>query len=134
METSLKVGMAIGGATASFLWGGWTIAIQALMVFAMIDYVTGVVAAGKEGNLSSRLGGRGIAKKVMIFLIVAVAHMVDQMLGDGDIVRDATITFYLCNEGLSIIENSGKMGLPVPTVITQAIQILKGKDKEEDKE
>ena len=132
MEIYFKSILASGGAIASYLFGGWTMAIQTLLVFVVIDFTTGFLAAGKDGSLSSRIGSRGISKKVMIFLIVALAHMVDQTLGDGHVIRDATITFYLANEGLSIIENSGKMGLPVPAVITQAIEILKGKDKKED--
>lgn len=132
MEIYFKSIVAGGGAVASFLFGGWTMALQALLVFVVIDFITGFFASAKSGSLSSRIGSRGIAKKIMIFLIVALAHMVDQMLGDGDVIRDAAITFYLANEGLSIIENSGRMGLPVPDVVKQAIEILKGKDKEKN--
>lgn len=107
-------------------------ALQALLVFVVIDFITGFFASVKSGSLSSRIRSRGIAKKIMIFLIVALAHMVDQMLGDGNVIRDAAITFYLANEGLSIIENSGRMGLPVPDVVKQGIEILKGKDKEKN--
>jgi toxin secretion/phage lysis holin len=132
MEIYFKSILAGGGAVASFLFGGWTMAIQALVVFVVIDFLTGFFASAKSGSLSSRIGSRGIMKKVMIFLIVSLSHMVDQMLGDAHVIRDATITFYLANEGLSILENSEKMGLPVPDVVKQAIEILKGKDKEKD--
>jgi toxin secretion/phage lysis holin len=132
MEIYFKSVLTSGGAIASYLFGGWTMAIQTLLVFVVIDFITGFLAAGKIGSLSSRIGSRGITKKVLIFLIVALAHMVDQMLGDGHVIRDATITFYLANEGLSILENSGRIGLPVPDVVKQAIQILKGKDKEKN--
>lgn len=118
---------AIGGATASYLFGGWSALLGVLLAFVVIDYLTGIMAAGTEGKLSSAVGLKGIAKKVCIFAMVAVAHLVDTALGDAHIVRDATIFFYLANELLSIIENSGRIGLPVPEPIQRAVEVLRSK-------
>jgi len=128
METTFKLFVAMGGAAASFLWGGWSASLKTLLLFVAIDYLTGFLAAGKEGKLSSRVGFQGIAMKVGIFAIVAVAHQVDVMLGDGHIFRDGTVTFYVANEALSIIENAGRLGLPIPPRIQQAVEILRGKE------
>src|SRR4051812_31852438 len=117
METTFKLIVAIGGAAASFLWGGWSTALQTLLLFVALDYLTGVAAAFKEGRLASHIGFQGITMKVGIFAIVAVAHQVDAMLGDGHIFRDGTVMFYIANEALSIIENAGRMGLPIPPKI-----------------
>lgn len=129
MENMLKMALAIGGGIASFLFGGWSAGLQTLLVFVAIDYLTGVVAAGKEGQLSSNVGMKGIAKKVMIFFVVAVAHQVDLLLGDGHVFRDAAATFYIANEAISILENAGRIGVPIPEKIHQAIETLKGREK-----
>lgn len=134
--TVLKWIAAAGGGIASFLWGGWSIAIQTLFVFVAIDYITGFLASATEGKLSSKAGMKGIAKKAYIFVIVALCHMADQTIGDGThLFRDGAITFYLINESLSIIENTGRLGVPVPDQLRQAIEILKGKtqNKKEEK-
>lgn len=118
---------AAGGATAGYFFGGWNALLGVLVAFVAIDYITGVLAAGAEGKLSSGVGLKGIAKKVAIFFLVAVAHLVDVAIGQGDVVRDATIFFYLANELVSILENCGRLGLPVPEVIKQAVEVLKRK-------
>lgn len=104
-----------------------------LLTFVVTDYITGVIASGVEGKLSSSIGIKGIARKVFIFVMVAVAHLVDMSLGDGHIFRDATTFFYLANEVLSILENAGRVGLPVPEILQQAIEVLKGRSKKVDK-
>lgn len=129
MENAIKWIAAIGGGIASFLFGGWSVALQTLLIFVAIDYLTGVIAAGKEGKLSSNVGLKGIAKKVMIFFVVAVAHQVDILLGDGHVFRDAAATFYIANEAISILENAGRIGIPIPEKIYQAIEVLKGREK-----
>ncbi len=126
MGSMFKVVVALGGGAASYLFGGWSSLLGILLAFVVIDYVTGVVAAGMEGKLSSAVGLRGIAKKIFIFVMVAVAHLADQAAGIA-IIRDTAIFFYLANELLSIIENSGRIGLPIPPVIAQAVEILQGK-------
>ena len=123
-----KVIVALGGGAASYLFGGWSSLLGILLAFVVIDYITGFVAAGIEGKLSSEVGLRGIAKKIFIFVMIAVAHLADQAAGTS-IIRDAAIFFYLANELLSIIENSGRIGLPVPPIITQAVELLKGKSE-----
>ncbi|MDN5323723.1 MAG: hypothetical protein PWQ67_2177 [Clostridia bacterium] len=128
-EIYLKTAIGVGGACASYLFGGWSSLLGILLAFVVIDYITGVLASGVEGKLSSSIGIKGIAKKVFIFVMVAVAHLVDASLGDGHIFRDATIFFYLANEVISILENAGRVGLPVPPIIQQAIEVLKGKSK-----
>ena len=125
-ESIFKSIVAIGGGAASYLYGGWSSLLEILLAFVIIDYITGFVAAGIEGKLASEVGLKGIAKKVFIFVMVAVAHLADQAAGT-QIIRDAAIFFYLANELLSIIENSGRIGLPVPPIISHAVEILKEK-------
>jgi len=98
-----------------------------LLTFVVLDYVTGFLAAAKEGKLNSEVGLWGIAKKVAIFFVVAVAHLVDTALGDAHLFRDAAIFFYLANELLSITENTGRLGVPIPAAIQRAVEILRGK-------
>lgn len=117
-----------GGVCIAYLFGGWSALLGILLAFVVIDYVTGVLAAALNGKLSSNVGLRGIAKKVFIFTMVAVAHLADKAIGT-QLIMSAAIFFYLANELLSIIENSGQIGLPVPPAITQAVAILKGKSE-----
>ncbi|MFW5436549.1 phage holin family protein [Paenibacillus apiarius] len=131
LETVLKSGVAAGGGIASFMFGGWPLLLQVLLVMVVADYVTGIIAGGAEGKLKSKVGLIGIARKVFIFVIVAIAHMVDIILGDQNMLRDATIFFYMANELLSIVENGGRMGVPIPGIIKQTIEVLKGKSGEE---
>jgi toxin secretion/phage lysis holin len=132
-DVYLKTIIAFGGAAASYLFGGWSLLLQILLAFVIIDYITGVIASGIEGKLSSQIGLKGIAKKVFIFVMVAVAHLVDTAIGDAHLFRDATIFFYLANEVISILENTGRVGLPVPEILQQAIEVLKGRSKKVDK-
>ena len=129
MENILKIVVAGAMSLVSFLFGGWTTLLQILLIFVIIDYVTGLGAGAYSGLLSSKVGFRGIAKKIMIFALVAVAHAIDVVLGDNHLVRDAVIFFYLANEVLSIIENAGKTGLPIPDALIRAVDVLKGKDE-----
>lgn len=127
MENTLKFIVAVGGSAASFLFGGWSSLLSILLAFVVIDYLTGIGAAFKEGTLNSTIGYWGIAKKVSIFTIVAVAHLVDTALGDSHLFRDAVVFFYLANELLSLIENAGRIGAPIPPMLTKAVEVLKGK-------
>lgn len=121
------------GAIAGYLWGGWGQIMGILLFFVVADYVTGFIAAGIEGKLSSEVGLRGIAKKVLIFAVVAIAHQVDIITGTGaHVVRDAAIAFYIWNEALSILENIGRTGLPMPEQLKRAIEVLQGKSGEKD--
>ncbi|MGG3958435.1 phage holin family protein [Bhargavaea massiliensis] len=129
LDVAFKTGAAAVGAVAGYLFGGWSELLGILLAFVIMDYVTGVMAAYKEGTLKSAVGFKRIPKKVMIFVLVAVGHLIDRAVGTNGLFRDATIFFYLSNELLSIIENAGRMGLPVPEQIQQAVEVLKGKSK-----
>jgi toxin secretion/phage lysis holin len=133
LEVAFKTGAAILGGLAGLIFGESIGLLVALFWMAVIDYGSGIVAAFLEKTLSSKIGFKGIAKKVMIFVMVALAHQVDSALGTKNMFRDATIVFYMANELLSIFENAGRMGVPVPERLTQAVEVLKGKSKEEQR-
>ena len=105
---------SIGAVLGNFI-GGNDGLLYALIVFVIVDYITGVLCAVVENNLASSIGFRGIFQKVMIFLLVGIANVLDtKILGAGAMLRSAVIFFYVANEGISIMENAGRMGLPVP--------------------
>lgn len=132
VDTFIKTIIAVGGAAASFLFGGWSSLLNILLAFVVIDYLSGMAAAGKEGKLNSETGMWGIAKKVAIFAVVAIAHLVDTAMGDAHLFRDAAIFFYLANELLSVTENLGRIGVPIPTVIQKAVEVLRGKGGQDE--
>ncbi|MDR6723983.1 toxin secretion/phage lysis holin [Paenibacillus amylolyticus] len=127
MENFSKWAIALGGSGLTYFFGGWSGVLGVLLVFVALDYMTGFAAAAMTGTLKSNTGLFGIARKVFIFAMVSVAHLVDGVLGDGHLFRDAVAFFYIANELLSIIENGGKLGAPIPPAIRQAIEVLKGK-------
>ncbi len=105
---------AIGGYLGYFV-GGVDGLITALIIFMVIDYITGIMCAIVDKKLSSAVGFKGICKKVLIMMLVGVAHIVDlHVVGTGEALRSAVICFYLSNEGVSVIENAGHLGLPIP--------------------
>ena len=122
---------AIGGWLGWFL-GGYDGFLYALIAFISVDYILGVFCGILEKHLSSDVGARGIFKKVVIFSLVGVAHVIDQnIIGDGSAIRTAVIFFYLSNEGISIIENSTRLGLPIPDKLRDILEQLKdGGDKD----
>ena len=102
--------------------------LYVLIAFVVVDYLTGVLCAVVERNLSSSIGFKGICQKVMIFCLVGVAHVLDaQVLGAGSMLRTAVIFFYAANEGISITENAGRMGLPVPEKLQAVFKQLRDK-------
>ena len=120
---------AIGGYIGWFL-GGFDGLLYALVAFVVIDYITGIMAAILEKKLSSNIGFKGIFKKVLIFTFVGIGHIVDiYILQNGSAVRTAVIFFYLSNEGLSIVENATKIGLPMPEKL-KAVFVELGKEEE----
>lgn len=122
---------AIGGYLGYFL-GGVDGFLYALIAFVVIDYLTGFMAAIVEKKLSSEVGFQGISKKVLIFLLVAVGNIIDQnLIGSGSAIRTAVIFFYLSNEGISIIENSSRIGLPIPEQLKNVLEQLKDKGGKE---
>ena len=123
----VKGSLAVGTSAATYFFGGWSAVLSALLVFVAIDFVTGLAAAGAAGELKSKIGMIGIARKVFIFAMVAAGHLVDGVLGDAHLFRDTIAYFYIANELLSIIENGGRLGAPIPPVIQQAVEVLKGK-------
>ncbi|MEK5175073.1 phage holin family protein [Heyndrickxia sp. FSL W8-0496] len=127
MDKTFKSIITVLGAVVGYLWG-WSPLLPILLVFVVLDYVSGMLASAVEGKLSSQVGFKSIPKKIMIFFLVAIGHLIDGLLGDNHMFRDAVIFFFLSNELLSIIENSGRMGLPIPSILTKAVDILKGKE------
>ena len=132
---------SVGSLVASF-FGGWTSALSTLLIFMLIDYVTGLITAGvfhksqktETGALESRAGFKGLCRKGMILLMVLVSHRLDLAIG-GSYIRDAVCIAFIVNETISIIENAGLMGVPIPAILTNAIDILKKKGEKhlEDK-
>ena len=115
---------AIGGWLGYFL-GGCDGLLFALMAFVVIDYITGVMCAINDRKLSSEVGFRGICRKVLIFLLVGIANILDvQVIGTGSVLRTAVIFFYLSNEGVSLLENAAHLGLPVPDAIKTVLEQL----------
>ena len=129
----------IGGAIAS-LYGGWDAALQTLIICMAVDYITGLIVAGvfhaspktKTGTLESRAGWKGLCRKGMSLLIVLVACRLDAVMGSS-FVRDTVVIGFIANETLSIIENAGLMGVPIPKALARAVDILKQRSEEEQK-
>ena len=114
----------VGGAIASLL-GGWDTALQTLIIFMAIDYITGLMCAVADRKLSSAVGFKGICKKVLIILLVGVAHIVDlHVVGTGSALRSAVVCFYLSNEGVSLLENTAHLGLPIPEKLKDILSQL----------
>ena len=121
----------IGGWLGYFL-GGCDGLLFALMAFVVIDYITGVMCAINDRKLSSEVGFRGICRKVLIFLLVGIGHIVDaQVIGTGSVLRTAVIFFYLSNEGVSLIENAAHLGLPVPDKLKAVLEQLHDRSEKE---
>ena len=123
---------AVGGWLGWFL-GGCDGLLYALIAFVAIDYITGVMCAINDHSLSSEVGFRGICRKVLIFLLVGIANILDvNVIGTGSVLRTAVIFFYISNEGVSLMENAAHLGLPVPEKIKAVLEQLH--DRAEDKE
>ena len=115
---------AVGGWLGYFL-GGCDGLLYALIAFVVIDYITGVMCAIIDRKLSSAVGFKGIFRKVLIFLLVGIANIIDvQVIGTGAVLRTAVIFFYISNEGVSLLENAGHLGLPIPEKIKTVLEQL----------
>lgn len=128
---------ALIGGILGFMFGELDGFIRALIVFVIIDYVTGVMCAVAEKRLSSEVGAKGIMKKVVIFALVAIAHIIDTVVlkgAGGSTFRTMVIFFYLANEGLSITENAAKLGLPVPRKLKATLEQLNEEERNETPE
>ncbi len=117
---------AIGATLLQFLFGGWSLPLRILVAFIVIDYMSGVVAAFVGKRLDSRVGVRGIARKVGFLVLVAVAHLLDQAAGLGTpVLKTATVWFLIANEGISITENLSEIGVPIPKSLQEALRRLR---------
>ena len=122
---------AIGGWLGWFL-GGCDGLLYALIAFVVVDYITGVMCAVVDKKLSSEVGFKGIFKKILIFLLVGIANLLDvNIIGNGSVLRTAAIFFYLSNEGVSLLENATHLGLPVPEKLKSVLQQLHDRSEEE---
>ena len=122
---------AIGGWLGYFL-GGCDGLLIALVVFVVVDYLTGVMCAIADHKLSSAVGFKGICRKVLIFLLVGIANILDvQVIGSGSVLRMAVIFFYISNEGVSLVENAAHLGLPVPDKLKDVLEQLHDRDGKE---
>ena len=118
--------LAIGAGAITTILGGWDKALEILLIFIVLDYVTGVGAAIKTKTLHSDIGFGGLCKKGAIFLVVIVAAQLDRITGDNVVIfRTATCFFFIANDGLSILENVGKLGVKLPVFITKALEKLR---------
>ena len=123
---------AIGGGIGWFL-GGADGFLYALIAFVVIDYITGVMCAIVDKKLSSEVGFKGICKKVLVFILVGVGNIIDvQVLGQVGVLRTAVIFFYLSNEGVSLLENAGHLGLPIPAKLKAVLEQLHDRSNKED--
>lgn len=124
---------AVGGWLGYFL-GGCDGLLYALVAFVVIDYITGVMCAITDKKLSSSVGFKGICRKVLIFLLVGIANVLDvQVIGTGSVLRTAVIFFYISNEGVSLLENAGHLGLPIPEKIKTVLEQLHDRAEKEEK-
>lgn len=122
---TLQLAFTVIGGWLGWFLGGLDGFLYALIAFVVIDYITGIMCAIIEKKLSSEVGAKGIFKKVLIFTLVGIGHIIDsQIIGDGSVVRTAVIFFYLSNEGISILENSTKIGLPIPEKLKNVLEQL----------
>lgn len=129
LNTLQLIFTAIGGYIGWFV-GGFDGLVYALVAFIVIDYITGLMVAVLERKVSSSIGFKGIFKKVLIFTFVGIGHIVDfHIIKNGSAVRTAVIFFYLSNEGLSILENATKIGLPIPDKLKTIFAELRKEEK-----
>ena len=142
MKASICTAAGIAGAAIASIFGGWTTALEVLIWFMGIDYVTGVIVAGVfhaskksgSGSLKSVAGFKGLCKKAVVLMLVMMGYRLDQLMGTT-MVKDAVCIGFIANEGLSILENVGLMGITYPEALRKALDILnkKKEDQEDDR-
>ena len=138
MKSGITTVIGVIGGMITSLFGGWDAALVTLIIFMGVDYVTGLIVAGvfhnsektKNGALESRAGWKGLCRKGVTLLVVLVACRLDLVMG-SNFIRDAVVIAFIANETISIIENAGLMGIPIPAAIMRAIDILKNKAESE---
>lgn len=140
MKTTICTVLGAVGSAIATIFGGWDSGLATLLIFMGLDYVLGLVVAGvfhksnktETGALESKAGWKGLCKKIMTLIFVLVAYRIDLILG-LDYIRDAVIIAFITNELISLVENAGLMGVPLPAIITKAIDILQKKSESEVK-
>lgn len=140
MKEGICAGIGVVGSFIASLFGGWDAALTTLVIFMGIDYLTGLIVAGvfhnsgktETGALESRAGWKGLCRKGVTLLIVLIACRLDMVIG-SNFIKDAAVIAFIANEVISIIENAGLIGIPIPGVITKAIEVLKAKAESEEK-
>ena len=139
MKEGICMAIGVVGSAIASLFGGWDAALITLIIFMGIDYLTGLIVAGvfhksqktENGSLESRAGWKGLCRKGVTLLVVLVACRLDMVMG-SNFIRDAAIIAFIANETISIIENAGLMGVPIPAVVVTAIEVLKKKAESEE--
>ncbi len=134
MKAGICTGIGIFGSILVSAFGGWDSALKSLIIFMSVDYITGIMVAGvfhnskktATGTLESRAGFKGLCRKALILLFVMIAHRLDIMC-EVDYIRNAVIIGFCANDLISIIENAGLMGVPLPEVIVKAVDVLQSK-------
>ena len=130
---TLQLAFTVVGGWLGYFLGGCDGLILALLLFVVTDYITGVMCAAIDKKLSSSVGFKGIFRKVLIFMLVGIANIIDfQVIKQGSVMRTAVIFFYLSNEGLSLIENAAHLGLPVPEKLKNVLEQLHDKDRKDN--
>ena len=140
MKSAIIGGVGAVGGFLTYLFGGWDSSVVTLLIFMSIDYITGLIVAGifhksgksETGSLNSKACWKGLAKKGVTLLLIIVAHFLDVTLG-VNFIRDGVAIAFISNEVISIIENAGLMGIPIPAVVTKAIDMLNSKAELEEK-
>ena len=141
IKDSIVTAVGVAGSFLAGLFGGWDTGLITLVIFMALDYLTGLIVAGvfhnsektEKGALESRAGWKGLCRKGVTLLIVLVACRLDMVIG-STFIRDAVVIAFVANETISIIENAGLMGIPIPSAITKAIEVLKNKADEEEED
>ena len=129
----IQVALAAVGGWLGYFLGGCDGLLYALIAFVVIDYITGVMCAINDKTLSSSVGFKGICKKVLIFLMVGIGHILDtKVIGTGSVLRTAFIFFYISDEGISLIENAAHLGLPIPQKLRDVLEQLHNRAEKED--
>lgn len=141
MRQEVCTGIGIVGGVIATALGGWDVGLQTLVIFMCIDYLMGLVVAGvfhqskktEDGTLESRAGWKGLVRKGVTLLIVLIAVQLDKVIGSS-FIRDSVVIGFIANESISIIENAGLMGIPIPDVIRNAIEVLKKEASDDHKD
>ena len=133
--TKVQIAVTAFGGWLGYFLGGMDGLLIALVVFMALDYITGVMCAIADKKLSSGVGFKGISRKILIILLVGVAHIIDtKVVGTGSALRSAVVCFYLSNEGLSLLENAAHIGLPIPEKLKDTLAQLNRRDEKKNEE